>query len=183
MVTLPWRRRRLPADRSPALEAEERIVAWAGALADATVVATNRGLWLSTVAPDATRWVRIGWHEIHKATWSGRELSIVTAAEVAQEESYAVMADQSPLVLTLVDPDGVPDQVRARVNRSVAYTSHHPLPGGGGVRVVARRVAGVNGVRWSVRYDRAADAADPDVALVTGELVAAARSAIEPAEE
>jgi hypothetical protein len=34
----------------------------------------------------------------------------------------------------------------------VAYTSRHPLPGGG-VLVVARRVPGSDGLRWTVRYD------------------------------
>ena len=46
----------------------------------------------------------------------------------------------------------LPDQVRTRVTRSVAYTTHHPMPTGG-VRVVGRRVSGQNGLSWAVRYD------------------------------
>ncbi|RLP92324.1 hypothetical protein EAD98_21970, partial [Micromonospora sp. CV4] len=30
----------------------------------------------------------------------------------------------------LLDPGELPHQVRARVTRSVAYTEHHPVPGG-----------------------------------------------------
>jgi hypothetical protein len=47
------------------------------------------------------------------------------------------------------------------------------LPGGG-VRVVARRVAGTDGLRWTVRYDPATPTAPDTVA----DLVAAARAAI-----
>lgn len=164
-------RRKLPAGRRPKLAADERIVAWAGATGDDVVVVTNFGLWL----PEATE--RLGWHEIHKATWSGRQLALVAAREVAHDDGYAVMEDLPPLVVTLLDPDKVPEQVRARINRSVAYTSHYPLPDGGGVRVVARRVSGVNGLRWTVRYDQGVDHSQPGVAKATEELVAQAKSA------
>jgi hypothetical protein len=59
------------------------------------------------------------------------------------------------------------------VTRSVAFTAHHPVPGGG-VRVVARRVAGADGLVWHVRYDDGTDLADPAVAAATAELVAEA---------
>jgi hypothetical protein len=165
-------RRRLAADRRPRLAADERIVAWAGATGDEVVVATNLGLWLPG-APE-----RLGWHEIHKATWSGRQLAVIAAEEVATAGDYAVMADQPPTVYTLLDPDQVPEQVRARVSRSVAYTSHHPLPDGGGVRVVARRVSGANGLRWAVRYDQDSDPDAPGVAETTAELVTLARASV-----
>jgi hypothetical protein len=165
-----FKRRRLPAERRPRLDADERIVAWAGAVGDDVVVATNFGLWL----PSATE--RLGWHEIHKATWSGRQLALVAAREVAEADGYTVMEDLPVLVLTLLDPDRVPEQVRTRVNRSVAYTSHHPLPGGGGVRVVGRRIGGANGLRWAVRYDEGADREAPGVPEATAELVAQAQA-------
>ena len=164
-----FNRRKLAPGKRPALGPEERVVAWAGATGDDVVVVTNYGVWL----PDATE--RIGWHEIHKATWSGRQLAIVTAHAVAERDGYAVMADQAPVIVTLLDPDHVPEQVRSRVNRSVAFTVHHELPGGGGVRVVGRRVSAVNGLRWTVRYDEGVDAEDPKVAELTAELVAEGR--------
>ena len=107
-------RRKLPAARRPKLAADERIVAWASATGDDIVIVTNFGIWL----PDATE--RLGWHEIHKAAWSGRQLALVAAHQVAQEDEYVVMEDLPPLVVTLLDPDQVPEQVRARVNKSVA---------------------------------------------------------------
>jgi hypothetical protein len=184
-----FRRRRLPADQRPALERDERILAWAaawsgpqgeaararpgGAGGDQVVVATNLGVWLpGTVA-------RLGWHEIHKATWSGRNLALVASREVREADGYTVVEDLPAVVHTLLDPDEVPAQVRARVTRSVAYTQHHPLPGGGGVRVVARRVPGVNGLRWTVRYDEGVDPVADEVSAMTADLVAHGRASTE----
>ncbi|GAA4262951.1 hypothetical protein [Dactylosporangium darangshiense] len=169
-------RRRLPADKRPKLGPDERVVAWAGATGDNVVVVTNQGVWLPGVGE------RLGWHEIHKATWSGRQLAVVAAREVGGDEQYAVMADLPPLVITLLDPDRVPEQVRVRVNKSIAHTSHHPLDEitgvRGGVRVVGRRVPGINGLRWTVRYDDGVDAEAPGVAEHTQELVAWAKSGV-----
>ncbi|HEX8632282.1 MAG TPA: hypothetical protein VF755_29335, partial [Catenuloplanes sp.] len=122
---------------------------------------------------------RLGWHEIHKAVWSGRELR-VTPAEVREPlDGYAVVADQPEVGHLLLDPGELPHQVRTRVTRSVAYTAHHTLTGGGGVRVVARRVSGVDGLTWTVRYDPGTPV-DPVVTDATAELVAQAKSATEP---
>jgi hypothetical protein len=161
-----FNRRTLPSGKRPALDPDERVLAWAGATGEDVVVGTNYGLWL----PGAGE--RIGWHEIHKATWSGRQLAVVAAREVRDAGDYVVMEDLPPVIVTLLDPDRVPEQVRARVDKSVAYTTHHPLPDGGGVRVVARRVPGVNGLRWTARYDDGVDIDKPEVAEITAELVA-----------
>ncbi|GAA2578621.1 hypothetical protein GCM10010399_05450 [Dactylosporangium fulvum] len=170
------KKRRLPADKRPKLDVEERIVAWAGTTGDNVVIATNLGLWL----PGAD--ARLGWHEIHKATWSGRQLSLIAARELPAEDGgdYVVMEDLPPLVLTLLDPDRVPEQVRVRVNKSIAHTSHHPLVDRVGVRVVGRRVPGINGLRWTVRYDEGVDPAAPEVAEQTAELVAWAKTGAGP---
>jgi hypothetical protein len=168
------RRSRLPADRRPALDREERVLAWAGAGEDdQVIVVTNRGLWLPG------REHRLGWHEIHKAVWSGRELSVTPAEVVEERDGYVVVADRPVESCLLLDPGNVPDQIRARVTRSVAYTSHQPV-GDGGVRVVGRRVAGVNGLTWTVRYDPGTTANDAEVVEQTGAVVAAARAAAQP---
>lgn len=168
------KKRRLPADKRPALTADERVLSWAGATGDNVVVVTNLGLWLPGAAE------RLGWHEIHKATWSGRQLALVAARELpaAGSDDYVVMSDLPPLVLTLLDPDRVPDQVRTRVNKSIAHTSHHPLATGFGVRVAARRVSGVDGLRWTVRYDEGVDPSAPGVAEQTAAFVAMARESL-----
>lgn len=162
-----FRRRKLPADQRPALDPDERVLSWARTPDDAVVVVSNRGLWLPSHD-------RLGWHEIHKATWSGRQLTVVPGEVVGPCDGYSVVVDRPAVVVTLTDPGDVPEQVRARVTRSVAYSSHHPLPGGGGVRVVGRRVPGVDGLSWHVRYDEGVSVEDPTVQTITGELVAQA---------
>jgi hypothetical protein len=164
----------LPAVSRPPLAAEERVVAWCQVAesSEDVVVATNHGIWL----PSAVE--RLGWHEIHKAAWSGRELRI-TPAEVAEErDGYTVLVDGPPVSFLLLEPGELPDQVRARVTRSVAYTAHHTLPEGS-VRVVGRRVGGRNGLSWAVRYDSGTPVESGEVVEATDELVGAARAATE----
>jgi hypothetical protein len=173
-VSLFSRKPKLPAALRPKLGPDERVVAWAPLADDQALVATNHGLWL----PDGTR---LGWHEIHKAAWSGRELRI-TPAEMAEERpEYAVLVDGPVVGYLLLEPGQLPDQVRTRVTRSVAYTSHHALSAGG-VRVVGRRVPGQNGLSWAVRYDSGTPVKHAAVTELTGELVAAAREATAPPE-
>ncbi|MFC7546036.1 hypothetical protein [Plantactinospora sp. GCM10030261] len=198
---------KLPADRRPPLDPEERVLAWAVVDRQAgTVVATNRGLWLpepvgpstepvgpstvsepvklSTVSapggPEATAGPvagsrRCGWHEVHKAVWSGRELTVTPAERIAERDGYQVVADLPARTFLLLEPGELPEQVRARVTKSVAYTAHHRLDGGG-VRVVARRVSGVDGLTWTVRYDPGTPPDDPSVIATTDALIVAARA-------
>jgi hypothetical protein len=171
-VSILRRRPKLPAALRPALEKDERVLAWAAVGDDQALVATNRGLWL----PDR---VRLGWHEIHKAAWSGRELR-VTPAEVAQErDGYSVLVDAPVISFLLLNPGELPDQVRTRVTKSVAYTTHYPLPAGG-VRVVGRRVSGVDGLSWAVRYDSGTPVELEQVVQITEEMVASAKYAVAP---
>ncbi|WBB79717.1 hypothetical protein O7606_26910 [Micromonospora sp. WMMD882] len=167
------RRRRLPAARRPALAAHERVLAWAGVgdSGDGVVAATNLGLWLPGRAE------RLGWHDVLKAVWSGRELTVTPAEPVAERDGWLVVADAPVLTYLLLDPGELPHQVRARVTKSVGYTAHHQVPGGAG-RIAARRVPGVDGLTWTVRYDPGTPVDDPEVVAETGRLVAAARSAL-----
>ncbi|GAA0475817.1 hypothetical protein Ade02nite_42040 [Paractinoplanes deccanensis] len=176
------RRPSLPAALKPALAPDERVVAWAAVDEDQAVVVTNHGLFL----PGAEE--RLGWHEIHKAAWSGRELRI-TPAEVAEErDGYTVMVDGPVRAFLLLDPGEVPDQVRMRVSKSVAYTHHHPVQVStnrpdkpflvGGVRVVGRRVTGRDGLSWAVRYDSGTPVSHTTVVEVTETLVSAARESM-----
>ena len=86
---------------------------------------------------------RLGWHEIHKATWAGAAADR-HARRRWSSQARRVRRDgrRRPGAWSAwPTPDDVPAEVRTRVTRSVAYTAHHPLPGGG-VRVVGRRVPG-----------------------------------------
>jgi hypothetical protein len=184
MAFLGLRWRRLPTRRRPPFEPGEHLLAFTDLAGDQVIVVTNRGLW-----PPAETWSRddrIDWHEIHKVAWSGSALTVIPAVATAtigeaDDERYHVMADAAALTYQLSDPDQVPEQVRNRVNHSVAHTTHHTLPGEtGGVRVVARRVSGVNGLRWTARFDPGTDETDPGVLAETTALVrrAMARPAV-----
>ena len=166
------RRRSVPAGLKPALEADERVLAWAAVSDTEILVATNRGLWL----PGGRR---LDWHEIHKAAWSGQELRITPAVVAEKREGYTVQADAPVESFRLPSPGELPDQVRTRVTRSVAYTTYHAMPTGG-VRVVGRRVAGRDGLTWTVRYDSGTPVEVPAVVELTDELVASAQGATAP---
>jgi hypothetical protein len=178
-------RRKPPAKLRPKFDRSERVLAWArtaenhGAAGPGVVVVTTLGLWLPGRA-------RLGWHQIHKATWAGARLTVVPSVPVGDPvpltdgTAFTVMADDAPVTAHLTEPGEVPAAVRARVTRSVAFTAHHPLPPGGGVRVVARRVPGVDGLAWHVRYDDGTDATDPAVAAATADLVAEAATPGQP---
>lgn len=166
------RRSAPPPELRPAVERDERILTWATTTSEgAVVVATNRGLWLPGLH-------RLGWHEIIKATWSGRELTVVPGRVVEERDGYTVVADQPAISALLLEPRHVPHQVQVRVTKSVPITSHHELPGGG-VRVAARRVSGVDGLTWTVRYDPGTPIAES--AELTDEIVDRARSAAQAA--
>jgi hypothetical protein len=165
-----FRRPALPPEERPPLARDERVVAWART--DTGVLsATNFGLWLPLDPP-----ARLGWHEIHKAVWTGSELAVTAAREVTARPGFAVVEDLPTVTFTVSEPGELPHQVRARVTRSVGYSAHHRLPGGGGFRVAARRVPGLDGLRWTVRYDPGVDPDDPIVAEVTGQIVDQARA-------
>jgi hypothetical protein len=138
------------------------------------LVATNRGLWVPMDPPG-----RLGWHEINKATWSEDKLAVTAARVAGSGAGYDIVEDLPTVAFALATPGDLPAEVRARVTRSVGPTSHHPLPGGGGARVAARRVPGVDGLRWTVRYDSEVDHDDPVVREATEQLVAQARAGAE----
>ncbi|GHJ14214.1 hypothetical protein [Micromonospora sp. AKA38] len=172
------RRSKLPPADRPPLAADERVLAWAAAgngEGDGVLVASNRGLWLPG------RGERLGWHDVLKAVWSGRELTVTLAEPVTERDGYLVVADAPAETYLLLDPGELPHQVRTRVTGSVAYTAHHPVPGGAG-RIAARRVPGVDGLTWTVRYDPGTPADDEAVVAETGRLVAEARAATTPAD-
>lgn len=173
-----WRnKRRLatpPAHAVAALGEDERVVGW-GFLDDGdAVLATQRGLWIPEQNETGVGRRRIDWHRVSKASWSSGSLLVVEgriADDVVvdeQEPTAGELRDLAPIALRLREPRNLPPTVRKRVDHSVAYSTHHPIPPVGGVRVVARRVSGRDGLEWTVRYDEGTDSSDPWVeALVT----------------
>jgi hypothetical protein len=160
-------RERPPVEALAGLAPGERVTAWAVTADDGVAVATPRGLWLGL--GEERR--RLSWHEIHKATWSDDVLTVIPGDEVEP----GVVADGTPIRLRLDDARDLPAEVRARVTRSVAHSTYHTLPGGG-VRIIARRVPGVDGLTWVLRFDEAADRTDPSVRQRAADLLDEARA-------
>jgi hypothetical protein len=167
-----WRKPKLPAESMPALERDERVLAWAAGSDAEVVVATSRGLWLGRT--------RLRWHEINKVTWADRVMRVTASTSVpaADGGDYAVVTDVPPVAVKLPEPRDLPKRVQQRVTASVPYSSRYPLPGGGSALVVGRRVSGQDGLSWFVRYDGRTDPTDPEIVKTTSEIVAAAKASI-----
>jgi hypothetical protein len=60
----------------------------------------------------------------------------------------------------LVDARDLPPIVRRRVDQTVVASRRSPLPGGGGVLLVARRIPGQAAREWTVVFDDDADRTD-----------------------
>jgi hypothetical protein len=164
-----FRRLRPPSDALAPLEPGERVTAWGRTSDDGVLVATPLGLWAGGA--------RLGWHEIHKARWDAGILTLVPSVEVEP----GVREDAPPQRYVVAEPYGLPQEVRTRVTRSVAYSAHHRL-GDGGVRIVARRVPGRDGLTWTVRYDPGTVRGPSDERRVA-DLVAAARAETAPSPD
>ena len=173
-------RRKLPTAMTPDLERDERVLAWAATADGGAVVATNRGLWLPIDGASG----RLGWYEVNKATWADGVLTVIAASSdpLEPDSDISVATDTKPATFDLPSPGDLPKRVRERVTASVAYTNLHQMPGGGAARIVARRIAGRDGLSWFVRYEGAVNQADPAVISAISELVSAAREGIGQAQ-
>ncbi|TQS40020.1 hypothetical protein [Cryptosporangium phraense] len=157
----------------PPLEDDDRVVAWANT-AEAVAVASVRALWLPALkGSDGEEWQRLGWAEIHKAAWRDGALVVTPGVEIEP----GVVADGRVRRLRLPEPRDLPNEVRTRVTRSVAYTQHHDLATGGGVRVLARSVPGRDGLTWQLRFDNPSDRELPAARAEAEGLLAEARAA------
>ena len=159
------RREKPPAEAVAPLDRDERVVAWASTPDGGVVLATPLGLWL----PGGSE--RLPWHLVDKAIWADGRLTVTAAVDAGD----GLLVEQPPTTVLVAVPRDLPQTVRVRVQRAIAYSRHFPLPTGGGVRVVGRRVAGRDGVTWQRVYDGGADPDDPAVREITDQLVAQAR--------
>jgi hypothetical protein len=165
------RRDRPPPEVSGDLDPDDRLLAWAEPAGGGYLVAGRLGIRL----PGGRL---VPWHTIDKAVWRDNELTVTESAEVAP----GVLEPLPPAVLQLADPRNVPEVVRSRVTKSVAYTSRHGLPGGGSVRIVARRVPRQDGLTWSMRFDPPGDRDDPAARAAADQLLADARANATPSD-
>jgi hypothetical protein len=143
---------------------DERVLAWGALVRDGGwLVATSRGLRI--VPPQVTSVVDaevLPWHEIGSATWmatadGGGRFEVVPLTEVEP----GVQARQPEIRHVLRDAGDLPAVVRRRVDQTVVASQRSPLPGGGGVLLVARRIPGQPAREWTVVFDDDAQRSDP----------------------
>ena len=165
------KREKPPPEAVARLDPDERVVSWAPAPGGA-VVATPLGLWLPGV-PD-----RLPWHLIDKVIWRSNTLTLIPAVD----SGGGVLVEQPPRSVRLEQPRDIPQNVRARIEKAIAFTRHHPVPGAEGagvrrgVRVVGRRVPGQDGVSWQLVFDPGVDRDDPAVRAAASAFVDQARA-------
>jgi hypothetical protein len=144
---------------------DERVLAW-GTLArdQGWLVATSRGLRI--VPPRVTSVVDaevLPWHQVAHAHWTatndgGGSFRVTSLTEV--EPGVQARGPEQRYVLT--DAGELPSVVRRRVDQTVVASHRSPLPGGGGVLLVARRVPGQAVREWSVVFDDDGRRSDPE---------------------
>lgn len=155
------RRRPRPASLVPG----ERLLAWAETTSGALVGGTRDALHLPDREP-----ARLPWEEIATADWDADErefhvIEVGTFGELQPEHRLA-----------LEDPDRLLALVRERVTASIVVQRHVPVRDRLGVRVIGRRAPGGQGATaWFVDYDDGLDPADPEVATLVDDALAAAR--------
>ena len=164
---------------------DERVLAW-GVLVrgQGWLVATSRGL---RVVPGDLTLARAGdvgllpWHEVGSARWSatndgGGSFTVSALTEVEP----GVQAREPAERHALSDAGDLPAVVRRRVDQTVVASRRSPLPGGGGVVLVARRVPGQAVREWTVVFDDDADRSDPEAREVDRRKLAEAVAADQP---
>lgn len=163
-MKFPRRGSQAPPDAMARLDREERVLAWAASPAG-TVLATPAGLWV----PDRDR---ISWHLVTHVVWNGVVMTLTVARPVEDE----VLELEHPVAIRLTEPQTLPETVQQRFYSSRAHTARHRLTDGTGVIVVARRVPGVDGLRWYVVFDEPAARHDPVVRAEVARLLAEERA-------
>jgi hypothetical protein len=144
---------------------DERVLAWGTLVQDTGwLVATSRGL--RVVPPQVTSVTDaelLPWHEVGSAKWlatsdGGGRFEVVRLTEVEP----GVQARQPEVRHVLSDAGDLPAVVRRRVDQTVVASQRSPLPGGGGVLLVARRIPGQPVREWTVVFDDDARRNDPE---------------------
>jgi hypothetical protein len=142
---------------------DERVLAWGSLTRDeGWLVATSRGLRTVGSHDQGSGAGLLPWHEVGHATWSaaragGGTFAVTPLAEVEP----GVQARQPVRRYELADAGELPAVVRRRVDETVVVSQRSPLPGSGGVLLVARRIPGQAAREWTVVFDDDADRSDP----------------------
>jgi hypothetical protein len=158
--TLRRRFARAPEAVRAALPADEQVVAWGSLSRDeGWLVATDRGL--RQIGADGVVGDPVQWHEVGSAKWSSAGTGGTFLVTPLTEVEPGVQARLPVQRHMLADAGDLPAVVRRRVDQTVVASRRAPLPGSGGVLLVARRIPGQPGREWTVVFDDDADRADP----------------------
>ena len=144
---------------------DERVLAW-GALArdEGWLVATSLGLRVVPAeVTDVADAAVLPWHEVAEARWAatadgGGSFVVTSLVEVEP----GVQARQPARRHVVTEAGDLPAVVRRRVDQTVVASQRSPLPGGGGVLLVARRIPGQAVREWSVVFDDDERRSDPE---------------------
>ncbi|NEM08887.1 hypothetical protein [Geodermatophilus normandii] len=164
---------------------DERVLAW-GVLVrgQGWLVATSRGLRVVPEDLPLDRAADVGvlpWHEVGSARWAATNDGGGTFTVSALTEVEPGVQAREPVERHALSHAGdLPAVVRRRVDQTVVASRRSPLPGGGGVVLVARRVPGQAVREWTVVFDDDADRTDPEAREVARRKLAEAVAADQP---
>jgi len=154
-------RRQVP-DAVRAVALDERRLGWGVATDGAVVVATPSALHVGEQV--------LPWTQVAKAAWAPPVLTVLEVADVEDEGTVHRFE--------LAEEDRLAEVVRARVTSSVAWSDVRRLQPDGKVRVVGRRVPGVDALLWQVVWLDGTDRTDPHLRAQADALVAALRGTL-----
>ena len=143
-----------------AADPDERVLAWGVLARDAGWLAgTSRGLRRVGRADGNDL---LPWHEVGHARWAASTEGGGTFAVTPLVEVEPGVQARLPVVRhVLTDAGDLPAVVRRRVDQTIVTSRRVPLPGRGGLVLVARRVPGQATREWTVVFDDDADRDDP----------------------
>ncbi|SDY94232.1 hypothetical protein SAMN05660209_04144 [Geodermatophilus africanus] len=164
---------------------DERVLAWGTLVRDGGwLVATSRGLRRVPGDLALTQAGEVGvlpWHEVGTARWTatgdgGGRFEVTPLTEVEPGVQARLPVERH----ALADAGGLPPVVRRRVDQTVVASRRVPLPGRGGVVLVARRLPGQAEREWTVVFDDDADRSDPAAREAARQQLAEAIAADQP---
>ena len=160
---------------------DERVLAWGVLARDAGwLAATSLGLRTVPAEPGGQGEL-LRWHLVGSAKWQatadgGGSFTVTPLTEVEP----GVQSRLSTRRIVLVERGDLPAVVRRRVDQTVVASRRSPLPGGGAVLVVGRRIPGQGEREWTVVFDDDADRSDPAAREVARQKLAEALAAEQP---
>ena len=169
-----------PVRAAVAVDPDERVLAWGERVDGGWTVATSRGLRIVPALGEAAEVPLLPWHRVGTARWTaaggGGTFTVVPLADVEP----GVQARQAPERHVLREAGELPAVLKKRVDQTVVTSQRHPLPGGGSVLLVARRLPGQAAREWTVVFDDDADRDDPAAREVARKRLADAVAADDP---